>query len=238
MLRVLTYNIRACLGVDRVRSIDRIAEVIAAESPHIAALQEVDFHRGRSGERNQAAELARLLDLHWVAGESISDEGGGAYGNAILTKPSIEFVRHGLLPAPGASEPRSILRVRVHHEHQALDILNTHLSFRRRERARQFEAMFTDRWLDDDELADRVILCGDLNCSARDPGFRRLLTRFTDAHDAAPQRSRCTWPTRRPFRRLDHILISPALTPVSAHVATSRASAVASDHYPVVVECK
>jgi endonuclease/exonuclease/phosphatase family metal-dependent hydrolase len=44
-LRVATYNVHGCVGMDRQRSEARIAEVIAQLSVDIVALQELDLSR-------------------------------------------------------------------------------------------------------------------------------------------------------------------------------------------------
>lgn len=48
-IRVMTYNIHSCVGLDgRVRP-ERVARVINHFDPDIVAVQEVDYHRARSG---------------------------------------------------------------------------------------------------------------------------------------------------------------------------------------------
>ena len=47
-LRIATYNVHGCMGMDRQRSETRIAEVIAEMSVDIVALQELDLGRRRS----------------------------------------------------------------------------------------------------------------------------------------------------------------------------------------------
>ncbi|MGD9302608.1 MAG: hypothetical protein PVI13_13610 [Desulfobacterales bacterium] len=42
ILRVMTYNIHSCVGMDKKVNPERIARVIGAPTPDIVALQEVD----------------------------------------------------------------------------------------------------------------------------------------------------------------------------------------------------
>jgi len=42
-LRVATYNVHGCMGMDRQRSEERIAEVIAQMLVDVVAMQEVDL---------------------------------------------------------------------------------------------------------------------------------------------------------------------------------------------------
>src|SRR4051812_26266939 len=47
LIRLLTYNIRHCLGTDGQMAPERIAEVIASCEADVIALQEVDVGRAR-----------------------------------------------------------------------------------------------------------------------------------------------------------------------------------------------
>lgn len=241
----MTYNIRACLGMDGVRSIDRVAAVISAERPDVVALQEVDLKRSRSGGVDQAAAIAERTDMHWVAGASMEQEGW--YGNAVLSRVPIVPVLHDALPQHGRGEPRSAMWVRIELPAPLgeVDLINTHLSFRWRERMRQIADLLGEGWLASGRAGKdggKLILCGDLNCSLGSWTCRRLAgspLRLRDVHTVLKTRSRATWPTRRPWRRLDHILVSRALGVRAAGVHRSAAARLASDHYPVIadVEC-
>ncbi|MGH7011617.1 MAG: endonuclease/exonuclease/phosphatase family protein, partial [Caulobacteraceae bacterium] len=63
MIRLLSYNVHRCLGLDRRLDVGRIAAVIAAASPDIVALQEVDVGRARTGGVDQAHRLAERLRM-------------------------------------------------------------------------------------------------------------------------------------------------------------------------------
>lgn len=67
-LRVVSYNIHHGTDVYGNPSLERIAEVLASLDADIIALQEVDMNHPRSGRKNQAAELARRLDMGYVFG--------------------------------------------------------------------------------------------------------------------------------------------------------------------------
>src|SRR4029079_12766379 len=60
-LRVATYNVHGCTGIDRRRSEARIAEVIAEMSVDIVALQELDLGRRRSAGADQTKMIADQL---------------------------------------------------------------------------------------------------------------------------------------------------------------------------------
>jgi len=236
-LRVMTYNIRAALGTDRRRSVERVAEVIAAEAPDIVALQEVDFHRRRSGGIDQAERIGELIDMRPLAGASFDDPDGGAYGNALLTRSRARLVRHSPLPTIEGRERRSAMWARLRTRTRTIDIVCTHLSFRVRDRRRQAQALLGRRWLGSGEMLDAHLLCGDLNCVAGGPGCRALRSRLRDAPiPLRRRRAMRTWPTRLPMRRLDFILSSPELVIESLRVVRTPPARVASDHFPVLAE--
>src|SRR5436190_20565823 len=89
-LRVATYNVHGCMGMDRQRSEARIAEVIAEMSVDIVALQELDLGRRRSAGADQTKIIAEQLGWysHFHPAMRIDDE---HYGNAILSRYQLTF---------------------------------------------------------------------------------------------------------------------------------------------------
>src|SRR3954464_14075569 len=83
-VRVVTYNIHHCEGMDGNTDLPRIAKIISAQKPDIVALQAVDQKTERSGGVDQAAELGKLTGLKAMFSRTIEVDGGG-YGNAVLT---------------------------------------------------------------------------------------------------------------------------------------------------------
>ena len=86
-LRVATYNVHGCVGMDGQRSEGRIAEVIASMSADVVGLQELDLGRSRSAHVDQAASIATQLGwkYHFHPAMRSGDE---QYGNT--KKGSIE----------------------------------------------------------------------------------------------------------------------------------------------------
>src|ERR1044071_2817339 len=84
-LRVATYNVHGCVGMDGQRSERRIAEVIANMSADIVGLQELDLGRARSAHADQAALIAEKLGwkYHFHPAMRSGDE---QYGNAIVSR--------------------------------------------------------------------------------------------------------------------------------------------------------
>ena len=65
-LRIMSYNVRHCAGMDLVVDYDRTATVIAQQQPDVIALQELDSMTGRSGHQDQLDELASRTGYHPV----------------------------------------------------------------------------------------------------------------------------------------------------------------------------
>ena len=83
-VRLMTYNVHGCVGVDRRLDVGRIAAVIAQNRPDIVALQELDVGRARSGRVDQAHEIAGRLGMRvqFNCAFRVEEE---QYGDAILT---------------------------------------------------------------------------------------------------------------------------------------------------------
>src|SRR4030095_13030808 len=84
-LRLVTYNIHHGEGNDGSIDLPRLAHVTQSLHPDLVALQEVDIKTARTGQVDQAAELARLTGMHYVFGKAI-DFDGGQYGNVVLSR--------------------------------------------------------------------------------------------------------------------------------------------------------
>ena len=96
-LRIATYNVHGCMGMDRQRSEARIAEVITEMSVDVVALQELDLGRRRSAGANQTKMIAEQLGWysHFHPAMRRDDE---HYGNAILSRYQLNFRRAVELP--------------------------------------------------------------------------------------------------------------------------------------------
>ena len=93
-LRVATYNIHKCRGMDRRLQPERIAEVLRDIQADVIALQEVVRLRDDNLKHDQAEFIRSSLDSYeLVFGENRLHR-GGHYGNAILSRvPVISWSR-------------------------------------------------------------------------------------------------------------------------------------------------
>jgi len=238
-LRVMTYNVHSCFGTDGRLSLARVARMIASCNPDLVALQEVDVGRVATGEMDQAAGLARELEMDYTFHPSVVS-GSECYGNAILSRIPIRVRRAGLLPVLAGApqwEPRGVVWVTVETEEFRLQLFATHLGLNRRERQLQVAALLGPDWLSHSECEGPIVLCGDFNAHSTSLVYRQLTARFLDAQTAvAGQRPRNTWFSRYPLLRLDYLFVSPELVVRSAQVPDTYLARVASDHRPVIVD--
>lgn len=119
-MRLATYNIQFGRGKDDRFDLERIAGEL--EGADVIALQEVERNAARSGNVDQAAELARLLgDYWWVYGAGVDLHAPAAshaasgfarqqFGNMLLSRQPILSSRNHLLPKYASLGPLSIQR--------------------------------------------------------------------------------------------------------------------------------
>lgn len=227
-LRVMTYNIRSGRGLDGRLNLDRIAAVIAAESPDLIALQEVDSKRRRTRHQDQAHWLAEQLGYHCAFGAARRWK-QGEYGNAILSRfPYTEF-RRIALPKPTRLpvESRCLLQCRFVVEGRELEFWNTHLGLLATERRLQMQTLM-QKLLESQGAS--LILCGDFNARIRS---REVTGLALHLHRASSPR---TFPAFLPVVHLDHVFVTPYWRVVSSHVGRGALAKKASDHLPLVVD--
>ncbi len=229
---MLTYNIHSCRGTDGRVDPARIAETIARCEPDIVALQEVDVGRKRSGGADQAQMIAAHLKLASYFHPALHLE-TEQYGDAILTALPTRVVHAAPLPSIG--EPRGAIWVAVDIGGGTLQVFNTHLGLRRRERIRQVSTLLGPDWLGSARCRDEpTVLLGDFNAVPSSMPYRTLARHGRDALVDAGARVRPTFPSRFPVLRLDHIFVSGGVRAVHAEVVADRRTRSASDHLPVL----
>lgn len=244
-LRIMTYNVHGCGGMDGKISTARIARVIAQYEPDIIALQE--SYGDRKG--GQARAIAKdLLDVyHFPEGILVEQDD---YGNAILCVHPMRLIKAGPLPTlPGRQiEIRGALWVAVDFEGVHVNFLNTHLGLFSLERQRQAEALMGPDWLGGDlgrahgivpnpEKGAPTLLCGDFNAIPSSTVFRTLTSKLQCAQETTEgHRSRNTFPGRYPVSRIDHIFCSADVRTLKVEVPRTHLTRLASDHLPLVAE--
>lgn len=239
MPRILTYNVRRCLGIDGELSPARIAEVIASCEPDVVALQELDVNRVRTRGIDQAQAIADELrmHLHFHPAIKVMEE---AYGDAILTARPFKLMKAEILPTWGRRafvEPRGALWASVNVGGAEVQVINTHLGLRGPERLRQIDALLGPDWLGHPACREPVIIAGDFNAIPRSRVYQRISAHLRDAQTwLGTSRQRPTYPSRAPLLRLDHVFVSRSIEVLRAEVVRTPLARIASDHLPLLVE--
>lgn len=237
-LRVATYNVHACCGMDRERSETRIAEVIAELGVDLVGLQELDLSRARSGGVDQAGLIAEKLGWHRYFHPAMQS-GDEHYGNAILSRYPLTLRRACPLPGAGTfycRESRVAISMDVETPLGVVHIINTHFGLGRSERLLQAQ-LLNEEWLAADSAETPLILLGDFNSLPGSRTHRALGQYLRDVRKlVAPVRAFRTFPTSFPAFAVDHIFVNGALQPLGLDVHRSPLARVASDHYPLVAE--
>ena len=240
-VRVMTYNVHRCVGLDGKASPERIARVIARHEPDIIALQELDAGHERTHRVHQAERIAQLLGMsyHFHSVIAVAEE---QYGNAILSRYPLRLMRAAQLPQLGNMkylEPRGALWVAVDIGGVALQVINCHLSIWPYERLVQAGELVGASWLSDTLCLPPVVLCGDFNAMPRTGAYRRIARVLRDAQRADKKaRVHRTWSSRYPVSRIDHVFTSPDIRIEKIAVPRTALDQVASDHLPLMVEMK
>lgn len=235
VLRLMTYNVHGCIGMDRRLDPERTASVIESIAPDVVALQELYVGHTRSGGLDQAAWLAARLGMSFVFGSARGTDTAGRYGNAVLSRRKLRLVRAEPLPQSlPVMEKRAALRVGVETPWGEVDVVNTHLGLDPSERRIQTHSLIQD-WLSHVGTASLSVLCGDFNATPLSQVYRTVTTLLRDAQNASRFRM-MTWPSFVPFLRLDHVFVSPGLAVASCRVPAGRTTRMASDHLPVVAD--
>ncbi|HVN23658.1 MAG TPA: endonuclease/exonuclease/phosphatase family protein [Syntrophorhabdales bacterium] len=232
-IRVVTYNVHKCRGLDRRVRPARIADVLREIHADIIALQEVVCIEGKTPQEHQARYIADELGLEYRLGETRRHR-GGAYGNVVLTRLPMFSTRNYDLSQPGREE-RGCLHVDIElRRGLVLHFYNIHLGTAYLERRKQARKL-----LDEDILKGsggiRIVL-GDFNEWTR--GLTtKLLSRHFECVDARLHLGRSrTYPGVMPFLHLDHIYFDRVLKLKGATLHRSRTALIASDHLPIVAD--
>src|SRR5215475_1415189 len=162
-IRVATYNIHKCRGMNRRTDVDRIAAVIHDLRADVVALQEVVDVRDGKAEHDQVRRLAATLpQYHPYFGEN-RELYGGTYGNLTLSRfPLKACVNYDVTWRH--RERRGCLRTDVAlADGTILHVFNVHLGTSFLERRHQARRLLSDEVLNRAEFAGPRIVVGDFN---------------------------------------------------------------------------
>lgn len=238
-LRLLSFNIQVGISTERYHhyltrgwqhvlphqgragNLQRIGDLLGDYD--IVALQEADGGSVRSGFINQVEHLARMGAFpYWYQQLNRNLGRFAQHSNGLLSRLRPTLLEDHPLPGPAG---RGAILLRIGEGDDAIAVVMMHLALGARTRTRQLAYIR--------ELIGgyrHQILMGDMNTHAVD-----LLEHspLRDLGLLAPQ-VEATFPSWRPQRCLDHILLSPGLELERFQVLAQPIS----DHLPVAVEIR
>ena len=233
-LRVVTYNVHKCRGMDRKTSPERIARILQTLDADVIGLQEILDVRDGLPELDQARHLAHALDGYsWCVGENRMLH-GGAYGNMTLSRLPIEsFQNYDLTHR--RREPRGCLRTELRlDDATTLHAFNLHLGTGFMERRHQVRYLLSH--LEREALVEPRILLGDFNEWTRGLATKTLTKNFKTFEPKSMLQQRRTYPGSFPILHLDHFYFDATLHLQQMHLVKSSEARVASDHLPLVAD--
>lgn len=233
-LRVVTYNIHKCRGLDRRVRPARIVETLREIDADIIALQEVLSVRGAAREKDQARFISEGMEMSCAVGGT-RIHNGGIYGNVVLSRlPLLESKNYDI--SVRGREQRGCMRADISAEGSLLHVFNVHLGTAFLERRHQARKLVNSAILNNEELSGARIMLGDFNEWTRGLTTRLLATHLTSADLRAHLPRSKTYPGVLPFLHLDHIYFDRSLELDRLTLHKSRTALVASDHLPLVAE--
>lgn len=238
-LRLISYNIQVGIACRRyhhyltqswkhvlphaesLSNLDRIARLV--DEFDVVALQEADAGSFRSLFVNQVEFLARRGGFpHWYYQTNRNLGKIAQHSNGLLSRHApTDIIEHRL---PGLIPGRGLIEVHYGGGEEPLVLFMVHLGLSKRARIRQilYIARLVNRYR-------HVVVMGDFNCHARSEEMSMLTdcTRLRQPVDDLP-----TFPSWRPNRSIDHVLVSSSITLNDVQVLQHPVS----DHLPIGVD--
>jgi len=235
-LRVATYNVHRCKGIDGRLRPDRIVDVLREVGADVAALQEVVSDDG-DGQENQARYIGETLGLHWALGENRKLK-GAAYGNVVLSRFPLRVIKNHDISVQGRERRGAFHTDVLVTPDDAVHVFNIHLGTAYVERRHQGRRL-SERGsgiLHNRELTGAKIVLGDFNEWTSGLASRLLGAHLRSVDVDKHLRRRRTYPGFLPVLHLDHIYYDGPLELEKLTLHRTRKSLMASDHLPLVAD--
>ena len=234
-LRIATYNIHKCVGLDRRYAPERIAEVLREIDADVVALQEVLCHSRAEKRDNPAEYIADSLGMEYRLGENRKIR-GGEYGNVILSRlPIAASANYDI--SIHKYEPRGCLRAEISvNGGRRLHFINVHMGTSYFERRKQVHKLMAEHVLGHPEIKGDRIIAGDFNEWTAGLTTRLLKQNFKSIDPRLHLGKAKTFPGILPIMHLDNVFFDETFNLRDARLHRTRRSLIASDHLPIVAE--
>jgi len=223
-VKILSYNVRNCRGMDNITSYQRVANIINRIAPEVVALQELDSATQRSNGIVVLDQLSSLTSMYKTFGASI-DYQGGKYGIGILTKE--KPINWKVVALPGREERRSLLIVELNDYF----ICCTHFSLTEEDRISSVDIINNSL----QNFSKPIFLAGDFNADPESQVIKSIENKWYILNDPLQP----TIPSSSPKKCIDFIFASNYNGYTFETIQTVvEQEYVASDHLPVWVEVR
>ena len=223
-LKLMSYNIRNAKGMDNVRNVQRIVNVINNEAPDVVAVQELDSMTTRSNQTFVLAEVAERTQMHASYAPAI-DFQGGKYGIGILSKDKPLDIQ--TYPLPGREEKRMLMVA----EFKDYFFACTHLSLTEEDRLTSLEIIKNSVKSNQKPF----FLAGDLNDTPNSKFIQALQEDFLILTNT----KKPTFPAPEPKETIDYIAAWKGNTDNFANLSAQVVEEpLASDHRPLTVQLR
>lgn len=205
---------------ERISNLNRIADLV--QSYDIVGLQEVDSGSLRTGFLDQTEYLAhRARFPYWYRQVNRSLGKIAQHSNGVLSRVRPHTVDEHKLPG---LRGRGAMLVELPTNREPLLVCIMHLALGKR--ARRLQLGYISELVKE---YSQLVVMGDFNCGSES---RELLDLVDSTHLKLPVEDLKTFPSWRPNRKFDHILISETLNLRKTNVLEH----THSDHLPICVE--
>lgn len=205
-VRVMSYNIHYGLGMDKVKDLERIADVINRAAPDIVGLQEI-------ADSLMAEEIAILTNMKVVFGPSLGRMDG--YGDAVLSKYPFEWEGNTSIPTASLSRYQAMSVLIDFSEKgdgiKQVRLINTHFDFLKTiasQKARLAAIEVIDEFFLHEYPPYPTILTGDLNAVPDDEVIKKMSKYgwLNTSHGV----NLFTHSSVEPIKQIDYIFCRPA----------------------------
>jgi endonuclease/exonuclease/phosphatase family metal-dependent hydrolase len=231
-LRIATYNVHRCRGMDRRVAPARIVEVLRDIDADVIALQEV-IGAGPAGA-GQAEEIGAGLGMGWVM-NCVRTLRQHQYGNVVLSRhPIVHHSQYDL--SWRTCEPRHCQRADLDIDGRVLHVYNVHLGtavLERRYQAKRLASFVHDR-----RVTGPKVLLGDFNEWMKGLATKTLSSLFESVDISQYLKRRRTYPGIVPVVHLDHIYYEGTVEVTGVEMPRTRKALMASDHLPLVASLR
>ena len=223
-LRIVTYNVHRCRGIDDRERPARIVEVLREIDADVIALQEVVSIEGRRREKDQARFIAEELGLNHLRARTGSCNGGVLRQRGALPLPHAAGEATTTSACAGC-ERRGCLHTDVDVAGaDTVHVFNVHLGTAFLERRHQGRRLVEEEILSNRALKGPRIMLGDFNEWTRGPDHAAAaLAPEERGREQATCSAARTYPGVLPFLHLDHIYFDDTLDAEGPGPCTARA---------------